>query len=103
MDKLTAMKVFLRVAEMASFTKASESLGLPKASISTYVQQLVSLLGTRLFHRTTRRVQLTQDGQSFYERCVDLLSDVDEVESKVGSEERGKEKLNRLLVEVLSE
>mgnify|MGYP003346189370 CR=1 FL=1 len=41
------------------------------------VQQLETMLGTRLLHRTTRKVQLTQDGQTFYERCQDLLADMD--------------------------
>lgn len=80
MNRLDAMQIFVRVAELASFTKAADSLGLPKASISTNVQQLESLLGTRLLHRTTRRVQLTVDGQVFYERSKDLLADMDELE-----------------------
>ena len=81
MDKLHAMQIFIRVAELESFTKAAESLGMPKASISTSIQQLENLMETRLLHRTTRKVQLTQDGLSYYERCKDLLADVDEVES----------------------
>lgn len=80
MNRLDAMQIFVRVAELASFTKAADSLGLPKASISTSVQQLESLLGTRLLHRTTRRVQLTLDGQIFYERSKDLLADMDDLE-----------------------
>jgi DNA-binding transcriptional LysR family regulator len=81
MDKLDAMQVFVRVAELASFTQAAASLGLPKGSISNAVTQLEARLGARLLHRTTRKVQLTQDGQRFYERCKDLLAEVDEVES----------------------
>ncbi|WP_293779064.1 LysR family transcriptional regulator [uncultured Oxalicibacterium sp.] len=81
MNKLEAMQVFRRVAELASFTRAADSLGLPKASVSNSVRQLENLLGTRLFHRTTRKVQLTQDGMTFYERCRDLLSDVEELET----------------------
>jgi len=80
MNRLDAMQIFVRVAELASFTKAADNLGLPKASISTSVQQLESLLGTRLLHRTTRRVQLTLDGQIFYERSKDLLADMDDLE-----------------------
>jgi len=80
MNRLDAMQIFVRVAELASFTKAADSLGLPKASISTSVQQLESLLNTRLLHRTTRKVQMTQDGQVYYERCKDLLADMDELE-----------------------
>lgn len=79
MNRLEAMQIFARVAEQASFTRAADSLGLPKASVSTAVQQLETALGARLLHRTTRRVQLTQDGQAYYERCKDLLADFDEL------------------------
>lgn len=75
------MQIFHRVAELASFTQAAESLGLPKATASTAVQQLEAQLGVRLLHRTTRRVQLTQDGQAFYGRSKDVLADVEELES----------------------
>jgi len=81
MNKLEAMQIFARVAELASFTKAADSLGMPKASMSTAVQQLETLLGTRLLHRTTRKVQMTQDGLAFYERCKDLLADMDELQT----------------------
>lgn len=79
MNRLDAMRVFARVAELASFTRAADSLSLPKASVSSAVQSLEGELGTRLLHRTTRKVQLTQDGQVFYERCKDLLADMDEL------------------------
>lgn len=75
------MQIFARVAELSSFTQAAQVLGLPKASASLAVQQLEAQLGTRLLHRTTRRVQLTQDGQAYYERCKDLLDDVDELQA----------------------
>jgi DNA-binding transcriptional LysR family regulator len=80
-NRIEAMHIFVRVAELASFTKAADSLGLPKASTSTAVQQLEAQLGTQLLHRTTRKVQMTQDGQRFYERCKDLLADMDELTS----------------------
>jgi DNA-binding transcriptional LysR family regulator len=75
------MQIFVRVAELASFTQAADALGLPKASVSNAVQQLEAELGTRLLHRTTRRVSPTQDGQTFYERCKDLLADADELQT----------------------
>lgn len=81
MNQLDAMQIFIRVAERASFTRAADSLGIPKASASTAVQKLEASLGARLLHRTTRKVQLTQDGQAFYERCKDLLTDIDELQS----------------------
>ena len=81
LQRLDALHIFVRVAELSSFTQAAEQLGLPKASVSTAVAGLESLLGTRLLHRTTRRVQMTQDGQAFYERCKDLLADMEELQS----------------------
>jgi DNA-binding transcriptional LysR family regulator len=81
MNQLEAMHIFVRVAEQASFTRTAEFLGLPKASVSTAVQQLENMLGTRLLHRTTRRVQMTQDGLAYYERCKDLLADMDELQA----------------------
>jgi len=81
MNMLEAMQIFIRVAELASFTRAADSLGIPKASASTAVQQLEASLGARLLHRTTRKVQMTHDGQAFYERSKDLLTDVDELQS----------------------
>lgn len=75
------MHVFSRVAELSSFTQAADALGLPKASVSNAVNQLETRMGVRLLHRTTRKVVLTQDGQSFYERCKDALSDMDELQS----------------------
>ncbi len=81
MDRLEAMKIYVRVAELESFTKAAESLGLPKATISTSVQKLEASMGTRLLQRTTRKVQMTQDGVTFFERCRDLLADAEEIES----------------------
>ncbi|MBB5673065.1 DNA-binding transcriptional LysR family regulator [Xanthomonas arboricola] len=81
MDTLESLRAFLRVAELGSFTRAAETLGLPKASVSTAVQRLEASLGTQLLHRTTRRVQLTGDGTAFYQRSRDLLDDMDELQS----------------------
>ncbi|MCX2841178.1 LysR family transcriptional regulator [Microbulbifer thermotolerans] len=81
MKLLESMKIYLRVAEQGSFTAAADSLGLSRASVSSAIQQLENLLGTRLLHRTTRSVQMTQDGQVFYERCWDLLADMDELQN----------------------
>jgi len=86
MDRIQPLRVFARVAEMRSFTKAADSLGLPKTSVSAQIQQLETELGARLLHRTTRKVQLTHDGQSFYERTKDLLADVEELATLFRSE-----------------
>ncbi len=73
------MKVFVRVAELASFSAAAEQLGLPRATVSAAVRQLEAELGVRLLHRTTRRVQVTQDGQIVLERALDLLADLEDL------------------------
>lgn len=74
---LDGVQVFLRVAELSSFTRAAEMTGLPRASVSAAVQRLETLLGTRLLHRTTRRVQLTPDGETFAQRSRELLADAE--------------------------
>jgi DNA-binding transcriptional LysR family regulator len=89
MDPVERMRVFLRVAELTSFTQAAATLGLPKASVSTAVADLEAELGTRLLHRTTRRVQLTQDGQVFSKRARELVSDLDELTSHFQDGEAG--------------
>ena len=81
MNHLEAMQIYVRVAELASFTQAADSLGLPKASVSTAIKQLETLLATRLLHRTTRSVQMTQDGAIFYERSKDMLADMEELKT----------------------
>lgn len=81
MNKLELLRTFVRVSELSSFTLAGESLGLPRSTVSEQVRALERLLGTRLFNRTTRRVQTTQDGALLYERSKDLLSGMDEIES----------------------
>lgn len=81
MNRLDAMQIFIRVAELSSFTQAAADRDLPKASVSTAVQQLETALGVRLLQRTTRKVELTQDGRAYYERCKDLLADMDELQA----------------------
>jgi DNA-binding transcriptional LysR family regulator len=80
MDKIQAMQLFIRVAELESFSRAADSMGLPKGSVSRQIQALENALGTQLLHRTTRRVSLTQDGMVYYERAKDLLANMDELD-----------------------
>lgn len=80
MDKIHAMQLFIRVAELESFSRAAATLSLPKGSVSRQIQALENMLGTQLLHRTTRRVSLTQDGMVYYERAKDLLTNLDELD-----------------------
>ena len=86
MDRFEAMRIFIRVAELQSFTQAAKVLNLPKATVSTSVQNLESLVNVRLLNRTTRQVQLTSEGTSFLERCKYLLGDLEEAESMFRSD-----------------
>jgi DNA-binding transcriptional LysR family regulator len=79
-NKIDLLKTFVRVAEVGSFTQAAANLGLQKASVSEHVRALEDIVGARLLHRTTRKVQATHDGLALLERCKDLLSDMDEIE-----------------------
>jgi DNA-binding transcriptional LysR family regulator len=89
MDRIDLMKIYVRVAELGSFTQAADSLGLAKASTSAAVRELEAELGTRLLQRTTRKVTMTQDGQAFYERSRDMLAELDELQSMFQQGETG--------------
>ncbi|RYF84083.1 MAG: LysR family transcriptional regulator [Comamonadaceae bacterium] len=78
---LDALRIYLLVAESASFTRAAERLGLTRARVSAVVQQLEAELGTRLLQRTTRSVRVTPDGQLFAERAQALVADADELQA----------------------
>lgn len=73
------LRVFVRVAELGSFTRASEQLGLSKARASIRVQELEAELGCQLLHRSTRAVRLTEDGQQFLPRAERLVKDAEEL------------------------
>jgi len=76
---LAALRMFVKVAEVASFTRAAEHLGLSKARVSTAVQALEADVGSRLFQRSTRAVRLTPDGEAFLSRARQLVGDAEEL------------------------
>ncbi|MGZ8255706.1 MAG: LysR family transcriptional regulator [Burkholderiaceae bacterium] len=84
MDRVAAMEAFVRVVEAGSFVAAAGRLGLSTSSLSRMVADLEQHLGARLLNRTTRRLSLTESGQSYYERCVTLLADLAEAEAVAG-------------------
>ena len=81
MDRFDSMRVFVRIVELMSFTKAADDLQLPRATVTHTIQQLEKRLGVRLLHRTTRQVSATLDGEAYFQRCLRLLADVEEAES----------------------
>lgn len=85
MDRIQAMQVFARVVETGSFTRAAESLNLPKGSVTKLVQQLEARLKVRLLNRTTRQVTVTADGAAYYERTSRVLNDLEDIEASMGN------------------
>ncbi|VVD77611.1 LysR family transcriptional regulator [Pandoraea commovens] len=81
MDKLQAMLVFTKVVETKSFAGAADSLSMNRSSVTTMIQQLEAYLKVGLLNRTTRRISVTPDGASYYERCVRVLAEIEETES----------------------
>src|SRR3982751_6780793 len=74
-----ALRIFVKVAELASFTRAAEQLGLPKSRVSLQVQALEADVGTRLLQRTTRAVRTTPDGEQFLARARRLVVETEEL------------------------
>ncbi|MBB3219341.1 LysR family transcriptional regulator [Pseudoduganella umbonata] len=83
MNKLQAMEVFVQVVDAGGFSRAADLMQLPKATVSTLIQQLETSLSVKLLHRTTRQVSVTADGAAYYERCLRILSDVKDAEESL--------------------
>src|SRR5579863_9157033 len=98
MNKLQAMQVFVRVVETGNLTRAADGLQLPKATVTTLIQQLEAELGVKLLNRTTRKVSVTADGAAYYPRCLAILAQVRETEESLG--QRHASPRGRLRVEV---
>jgi LysR family transcriptional regulator, regulator for bpeEF and oprC len=82
-DQLRALHVFSRVVELGSFTKAAESLHLPKASVTSLVQQLEEHVRAKLLNRTTRRLSLTDDGAAYLDGARRLLNDLADLDASI--------------------
>jgi DNA-binding transcriptional LysR family regulator len=79
--RLEDLRIYASVAELTSFSRAAEQLGLAKGRVSVAVQQLEARIGARLLQRTTRSVRLTPDGEAFLERCKELLIEAEQLEA----------------------
>src|ERR1700739_2040419 len=87
MDRFASITAFVRVAESGGFSAAGRGLNLSKAPVSDQIQALENALGVRLLNRTTRRVSLTEIGRSYYDRCVQLLQDLEEADEAAGAQQ----------------
>lgn len=100
MDRFDAMQAFVRVVDARSFTQAARSLGISNATVTQLVQQLEARLQVKLLHRTTRQVNVTADGEAYYEHAVRVLADMDDAETSLSSASRSPR--GRLRVDVPS-
>jgi len=80
MDQLLALRVFVRIAESGAFSKAADSMNVPRATVTKLIQDLERHLGAKLLQRTTRRVNVTPEGAAYYERAARLVADLDEMD-----------------------
>jgi len=97
MDKLAAMHLFVRLADLGSFTRVADEMNASKSMVSKKISLLEAELGTRLIHRSTRRVQLTDIGEGYLERCRALLMQMEDADNFVQSQQgapRGKLRVN---------
>lgn len=85
MDKLTQIRTFVRVAERASFSAVARELEVTQPAVSKAITALERTLGARLVNRNTRSVSLTEAGRRYYERCRQILSDLEEADTAVGN------------------
>lgn len=84
-DRFQDLRTFVAVVQGRGFATAAERLGLVKSAVSRRVRELEERLGTRLLHRTTRSISLTDAGGEFYWRAVRILADLDEAEALASS------------------
>ncbi|NQZ80161.1 MAG: LysR family transcriptional regulator [Colwellia sp.] len=97
MDKLRAIQLFVRLADLGSFTRVAEQVGSSKSMISKEIGRLETELGARLLHRSTRNVQLTHVGEGYLQRAREILSKLDDADNFVQDLQqnlRGKLKIN---------
>jgi len=95
-NRSAEMEVFARVVDSGGFSAAARALRMSPSAVSKLVARLEARLGTRLVNRSTRKLQLTAEGQAFYQRCIDILGDIAEAEREAaaGAAPRGRVRVN---------
>jgi DNA-binding transcriptional LysR family regulator len=85
MDRLTSLTAFVRVVDRGGFSAAGRRLNMSTTMVSNHVQALEDRLGVRLLNRTTRKVSLTEVGRTYYDRCVQILADIEQADDIAGA------------------
>jgi DNA-binding transcriptional LysR family regulator len=97
MSEIADLRVFVRVIERGGFSGAAQGLGITPSGVSKLVTRLEERLGVRLLHRTTRRLSLTPEGETYYLRARDIVAAIDDAEAEVsrsGAQPRGRLRVN---------
>jgi DNA-binding transcriptional LysR family regulator len=85
MDRLTSLTAFVRVVDSGGFSAAGRHLNMSTTMVSNHVQSLENRLGARLLQRTTRKVSLTEVGKTYYDRCTQILADLEQADDIAGA------------------
>jgi DNA-binding transcriptional LysR family regulator len=85
MDRLTSLTAFVRVVDSGGFSAAGRHLNMSTTMVSNHVQSLEDRLGARLLNRTTRKVSLTEIGKAYYDRCTQILADIEQADDVAGA------------------
>jgi DNA-binding transcriptional LysR family regulator len=85
MDRLTSLTAFVRVVDSGGFSAAGRKLDMSTTMVSNHVQSLEERLGVRLLNRTTRKVSLTDVGRAYYDRCIQILADIEQADDIAGA------------------
>ena len=94
---MISMTAFVKVVDVGGFAAAARKLDMSPSMVTTHVRALEERLGVRLLNRSTRRISLTEVGQAYYERCLQILADIDDAENvaqALQSTPRGTLRLN---------
>jgi DNA-binding transcriptional LysR family regulator len=84
MDRLDAMRLYTRIVERRSFTRAAQDIGLPRSTVTDAVKEIEARLGVTLLQRTTRHVSPTLEGEAYYRRCLSIIAEIEDAESAFG-------------------
>jgi DNA-binding transcriptional LysR family regulator len=85
MDRLTSLTAFVGVADSGGFSAAGRRLNMSTTMVSNHIQALESRLGVRLLNRTTRKVSLTEVGKAYYDRCTQILAQIEQADEVAGA------------------
>jgi len=100
MNYLIGLRVFKRIVELGSFSKAADDMTICQSTVTKHVTQLEKHLGARLLNRNTRNISLTEEGRIYYERSKTIITEIDEADASVGRRSKALEGVLRISTSV---